>query len=409
VKERLPPFFVGLLAASAALGPLSMQIFLPSLPAIQESFAVSPGTAQMTLSVSMIAIALSTLAYGPLSDRYGRRPVMLVGLLIFVAGTLICILAPTIWVLIAGRIVQAAGGAVGMVLSRAIVRDIYGPAEAAKVIATLTMVMVSAPMVAPAIGGVLQDLFDWRSTFVFAGIVSLIVFALIIRDLEETNRSQIPFAGVADMVRGFGRLFKSPAYCGYAFHGAFSSMVFFSFISAAPYVMVNVMGRPPTEYGLYFILVTFGFMCGNFVTSRLSVQLGINRLIVIGSLTAVVGLVIAFGFVLQGILTPITLFLPVMITIFGNGMAMPNTQAGAINVFPQMAGTASGLSGFLQMAVAAAASQTVAIFHDGTAFPMLYFMAAGVILSILAITLGFRFGSPRELAAISPEESVTAH
>ena len=144
----------------------------------------------------MIAIALSTLAYGPLSDRYGRRPVMIVGLLMFVTGTLICILAPTIWVLIFGRIVQAAGGAAGMVLSRAIVRDLYGPAQAAKVIATLTMVMVSAPMVAPAIGGVLQDLFDWRSTFVFAGIVSLIVFVLIIRELKETNRSQIPFAGV---------------------------------------------------------------------------------------------------------------------------------------------------------------------------------------------------------------------
>jgi len=346
----------------------------------------------------MIAIAVSTLAYGPLSDRYGRRPVMIVGLLIFVIGTLICILAPTIWVLIAGRIIQAAGGAAGMVLSRAIIRDIYGPAEAAKVIATLTMVMVSAPMLAPAIGGVLQDLFDWRSTFVFAGIVSIIVLVLILRELQETNSSQIRFAGVMDMLGGFGRLLKSPAYCGYAFHGAFSSMVFFSFISSAPYVMVNVMGRPPTEYGLYFIMVTFGFMCGNYVTSRLSTKLGINRLIVFGSITAVVGLVIAFGFLWQGILMPITLFFPVMITIFGNGMAMPNTQAGAINVFPHMAGTASGLSGFLQMAVAAAASQTVAIFHDGTAFPMLYFMMAGVILSIIAISIGFKFGSQEELA-----------
>lgn len=406
MKDHLTPFFIGLLAASTALGPLSMQIFLPSLPAIQASFGVSTGIVQMTLSVSMIAIALSTLVYGPLSDRYGRRPVMIVGLLMFVIGTLICILAPTIWVLIFGRIVQAAGGAAGMVLSRAIVRDLYGPAQAAKVIATLTMVMVSAPMVAPAIGGVLQDLFDWRSTFVFAGIVSLIVFVLIIRELKETNRSQIPFAGVMDMVSGYGRLLKSPTYCGYAFHGAFSSMVFFSFISSAPYVMVNVMGRPPTEYGLYFIMVTLGFMCGNFVTSRLSIGMGINRMIVIGSIIAVVGLVVAFGILWLGILTPITLFIPVMITFFGNGMAMPNTMAGAINVFPQMAGTASGLSGFLQMAVAAASSQMVAIFHDGTAFPMLYFMMTGVILSIIAISLGFKFGSPEELAALAAEEAL---
>jgi len=401
VTGRLTPFFIGLLAACAALGPLSMQIFLPSLPAIQASFAVSTSIAQMTLSVSMIAIALATLAYGPLSDRYGRRPVMILGLLVFFVGTLICILAPTIWVLVFGRIVQAAGGAVGMVLSRAIIRDVYGPEQAAKVIATLTMVLVSAPMLAPAIGGVLQDLFDWRSTFVFAGLVSLVVFVLMLRELQETNRSQIPFAGVTDMVRGFGRLLQSPAYCGYAFHAAFSSMVFFSFISAAPYVMVNVMGRPPTEYGLYFIMVTFGFMCGNFVTSRLSIRVGINRLIVIGSGCAVVGLGIAYGFLWQGILTPLSLFVPVMITIFGNGMAMPNTQAGAINVFPHMAGTASGLSGFLQMAIAAVASQTVAIFHDGTAFPMLHFMMAGVILSIIAIAIGFRFGSLNERVTLS--------
>jgi DHA1 family bicyclomycin/chloramphenicol resistance-like MFS transporter len=309
-------------------------------------------------------------------------------------------------VLVFGRVIQAAGGAVGMVLSRAIIRDIYGPDEAAKVIATLTMVLVSAPMLAPAIGGVLQDLFDWRSTFVFAGLVSLVVFVLILRELQETNRTQIPFAGVMDMVDGFRQLLKSPAYCGYAFHAAFSSMVFFSFISAAPYVMVNVMGRPPTEYGLYFIMVTFGFMCGNFVTSRLSVRVGINRLIVIGSCCAAVGLLFAYAFLWQGILTPVSLFLPVMITIFGNGMAMPNTQAGAINVFPQMAGTASGLSGFLQMAIAAVASQTVAIFHDGTAFPMIHFMTTGVILSIVAITIGFRFGSPYGLGTLAAEKAL---
>lgn len=373
-----------------------MQIFVPSLPAIQESFGVSMGRAQLTLSVSMISIAVTTLAYGPIADRYGRRPVMIFGLLLFVVGTAISVTAPTIAILITGRALQAAGGASGMVLSRAIVRDLCGPLDAVRVIATLTMVMVSAPMVAPAIGGVLQDLFGWRATFLFAGLCGLAVFALVYARLEESNPQPTPFTGILQMVGSFGRLLRSPAYCGYAFHSAFSSVVFFTFVSAAPYIMVKVMGRPSSEYGFYFVLVTLGFMVGNFVTSRLTGRVGINRMIIAGSAIAVSALATEFALVVNGVLTPLSLFLPVMVAIFGNGMAMPSTQAGAINVFPSRAGTASGLSGFLQMAMAALASQGVAFAHDGTAFPMLCFMMAGAICAVVAITLGFKYGRPEK-------------
>jgi MFS transporter, DHA1 family, multidrug resistance protein len=382
-----------LLAAVSALGPMAMQIFVPSLPWIQKYFAVSTAEAQLTLSLSLISIAVSTLAYGPLSDRFDRRPVLLAGFGIFLAGTLLCVFAPTIGTLIAGRIVQAAGGAAGLVLARAIVRDICCSMDAARYIATVSMVMVCAPMVAPAIGGVLQDLFDWRAAFVFSGLVSIVLLVMIKRRLQETNQSPAVFTGVWQMIRVFGTLLGSPAFSGYAFHTAFSSVIFFTFVSAAPYVMANVMARPATEYGLYFILISTGFMFGNFTTARLCLTLGINRMIMIGTLISVTGLLIAYGFIANGCLTPLRLFVSVGIAIIGNGMSMPNTQAAAINAFPNVAGSASGLSGFLQMFLSAVSSQLVASLYDGTAFPMIYLMMAASVLSMISFAAGVRYSS----------------
>ncbi|MDH3739044.1 MAG: MFS transporter, partial [Alphaproteobacteria bacterium] len=175
-----------ILASITALGPMAMQIFLPALPAIQDAFAVSPGRAQLVLSSSLIAIAIASLAYGPASDRFGRRPVMVVGLSIFLAGSVICALSPSIWILILGRIVQAVGGAAGMVLSRAIIRDLYDRETAAKMLAYMVTALVLAPMVAPLIGGILNDLQGWRSIFWFTGIAGLAALALAHPRVPET-------------------------------------------------------------------------------------------------------------------------------------------------------------------------------------------------------------------------------
>jgi DHA1 family bicyclomycin/chloramphenicol resistance-like MFS transporter len=367
-----------------------MQIFVPSLPWIQKYFQVSTGEAQLALSLSLISTAVSTLVYGPLSDRFGRRPALLVGFGIFLIGTLMCIFAPTIGTLIAGRIVQAAGGAAGLVLARAIIRDMCSALDAARTIATVFMVMVCAPMVAPAIGGILQDLFDWRATFVFAGGVSLILLVMIKQRLQETNRNPVMFTGVWQMIRVFGALLGSPAFSGYAFHTAFSSVIFFTFVSAAPYVMANVMARPAMEYGLYFILISAGFMFGNFLTTRLCAALGINRMILIGTLVSVIGLLIAYGFIVNGCLTPVRLFMSIGIAIVGNGISTPNAQAAAINAFPNLAGSASGLTGFLQMFFSAVSSQLVALLYDGTALPMIYLMMTASVLSVISFSVGAR-------------------
>lgn len=390
------PAFILLLAAVTAAGPVAMQIFLPALPLVQQGLHSTPGIVQLTISLSMVAVALATLAYGPLSDRYGRRPVMLAGLGILVLGSLMCVFAPTIETLIVGRLVQAAGGAVGMVLSRAIARDRFGALGAARVISQLTLVMVAAPMVAPAIGGVLTDAFDWRATFVAVLAFGLLLMALTWRGLPESlvrDAGAPAGAGAAtgsgasmlEPFRAMPELMRSRAFATIVLQTAFTSTIFFSFISGAPYVMAHILGRPASEYGFYFVLVSGGFMVGNLLSLRFAHRMTPRRLLTIGALVSLSGPVMLATVVALDLLTPLWLFLPMFFGSIGSGAVMPNAQAAAINVFPERAGTASGIAGFLQMVFAASASQLVGVFTGTSAWPMLACMLFGGIGALLSL------------------------
>lgn len=387
-KIHLTKTLIVLLAATSALGPASMQILLPALPAIRESFQVSNDVAQLTLSLSMLAIALGTLTYGPLSDKYGRKPIMLLGLSITVAGSIFCYFAHSIEMLILGRIIQAFGGAVGLVLARAIVRDVCGADEAARVIATLVMVMVVLPMLSPALGGEIMLRLGWESVFIVMAIFSAIILLVLVRSLPETHTNPVPFEGIGSMIRAFLGLFKSRVFCGYAFCVTFVSVVFFSFISAAPEIMVSVLHRPPNEYGYYFIMVPAGFMTGNYVARHYGRRFHINHMISWGATIGVGGIALAIALQLAGFHQPIALFAPIALAVFGNGITLPNAQAAAINEFPQHAGSASGLTGFLQMSFSAAAAQLVAVIFNGTVYPLLILMLGASVLSLIC----FRFG-----------------
>lgn len=353
-----------------------MQIFLPALPAIARDFTVDAATAQLTLSVSLLATALATLAYGPLADRFGRRPMLFVGLGLFVLGSLLCAIAPDVNTLIAARVLQACGGAAGMVIARAIARDLYGPTGAALLISRLTMVMVVAPMVAPSIGGLLADSFSWRSIFWVVAAAGVLVAGFIFVRVPESAPpgSHDPTFGV---VRGFGQLLSSPRFRLLMLYPAFSSTIFFTFIAGAPYVMVELMHRPATEYGLYFMLVAGGFICGNYIATRISARVGTLQMMTYGMVLGAGGVLLAMALNATGNSHPVALFVPIMVSQIGQGMGLPNAQAAVLNVFPLRAGTASALTGFLQMAAAAAASQIVGELHNGSAWPMLVIMAAG--------------------------------
>lgn len=386
--NSLSKSLIVLLAATSALGPAAMQILLPAIPVIRQTFEVSTEVAQLTLSLSMFAIAIGTLVYGPLSDKFGRKPIMLLGLAITLFGSVCCLFAHSIGWLIVSRFIQAFGGAVGLVLARAIVRDVYGGQEAARVIATLVMVMVVIPMLSPALGGELMALFGWESVFVVIAVLTTCMAMFLFRQLPETLAEPVPFAGVRSMLMNFVRLLQSRVFCGYAFCVTFVSVVFFSFISAAPEIMVSVLHRPATEYGYYFVMVPAGFMAGNYATRYFGRSYSMNGMIGVGASIAVAGICLTIILQLLGFHHPLALFAPVALAIFGNGITLPNAQAAAINEFPKFAGTASGLTGFLQMAFSGVAAQMVAVVFNGTVYPLLIMMLIASLISLFS----FRYG-----------------
>jgi DHA1 family bicyclomycin/chloramphenicol resistance-like MFS transporter len=384
------PALMALLASITALAPFSLQIFLPALPAIQASFAVTPGIVQLTLSLSILANAVANLAYGPMSDHFGRRPVLLVGLAAFIAGSLACALAPSIELLIVARIVQSVGGAAGMVLARAIVRDLYDRERSASIIAYLTMAMVVAPMLAPTLGAVLLDIASWRAIFVVTTGVGVVLIWPIMVTLAETRPPEARRIG--SPLSGASALLRSGSFLAYALQSTFGISIFFSFIAGAPYFMMDVLGRSATEYGLWFILVSAAFMAGNLVAGRFSARIGLDRMVLAGSVLGVAGAGVALAILLAGYWMPLALFGPIMAVGLGNGFAVPNAQAGAVSVQPLLAGTASGIAGFSQMFVAALVSQAVGMLQNGTPYPMAAFMAGCAVLSLLGFIL------PRRLA-----------
>lgn len=380
---------LAMLVLATALGPFSMQVFLPALPAMQAELQASALVAQLTVSLSALAIAVSMLVYGPVADALGRRPALLAGLVIFLAGSVLCAIADSIEALIVGRIVQAAGGSAGLVLSRTVVRDLYERDQAATMLAYMTMAMVAAPMLAPALGGVVADLTGWRGVFVLGAALGAMALVAVSALLVET-RPALPAGRRPGMLPSFVRLMRSPAFRGYSLNVAFSVGVFYAFIAGAPYLMITVLERPASEYGLLFILVTGGFMIGNFASARISIRLGGDRLILIGSGGMLATAVLLVALVALGLTSPLVLFVPTALGAIAQGLAMPNAQAAAVSVDPQIAGSASGLAGFVQMGVAAIAAQIVGSIQIGSALPMALGMMTCALVAFLAARAGIK-------------------
>lgn len=395
VPPANPRMLIAVLAVIAALGPLSMQIILPVLPVMQVAFDVPAATVQYALSLALFTIAFSTLVYGPASDRYGRRPVLVIGLVIFIIGSAISTFAPTIEIVILGRIVQAVGGAAGMVLSRAIIRDLYDRDTAARLMAYMITALVVAPMISPLIGGLLNDAFNWRAVFVFAGVVGALVLALALPKVPETLQPGSEVQTFRGMLGGFAILLRVPAFLGYAGQVGFGMGMFMAFLGAAPFVMINVLERPPTEFGLFFVLISAGFMVGTFLTGRFGDRIGLDRMMRLGSALAVVFGCVMLAFVLAGLWSPWTIFLPGAGMALANGLAMPNAQAGAISINPRFAGTASGLLAFIQMLIGAGFAQLAGVVQDDTPLPMAVVMLAASVLAFLSSNFLTRVGGDK--------------
>jgi len=378
---------IALLVAVAAVSPLGINIYLPSMPGMAADLRVDFGVIQLTLSLYLLSVAVGQLFIGPLSDRFGRRPILIGGLGAFVIGSAVCLFAPDVDWLLAGRVLQALGGCAGITLSRAVVRDLYGPDQAASMLGYVTMGMAVAPMLAPGVGGALDSLFGWRASFAFLLAFGVLTLAATVRLLHETNFRRGPTGAAGQLLRDYVRLATSRPFWGYALSTAFCSAVFFSFVAGASYVTIELMGRSPLEYGIYFGAVSLGYIIGNFLTARSAARLGPNPLILTGSLItlgSVIAMAVALG---SGLMHPLSLFVPMFFVGTGNGMVIPSGVAGAISVKPEMAGTAAGLSGSLQMGCSALAAPLVGALMGGRVWPMVAIMAGAALLGLLSFGL----------------------
>ena len=364
------------------LGPLTLNILVPSLPGLVTALQAPKADVQLTLSLYLLGMAFSQLLLGPLADRYGRRPVLLVALALYVAASLAAFAAPTIGVLIVARIAQSFGATAGLTLARTMIRDLHERDSAASLIGYVTMAMVIAPMIAPTLGGAIDDVLGWRAILVFCAILGALSLAMAALRLPETRPAAMETATGAEVARRTFGLLTNRAYMGYWGASAFASGIFVAFLGAAPYLMIEGLGRAKTEYGLWFMSLSIGYMIGNYLSGRFSPRLGLDRLLVWGNYAGVVGAVAMLAAALALPMHPLTLFLPAMITSFGNGLVLPNAIGGGIGVDPRAAGAGSGLMGFGQMGIGAAVSFATAQFGATTALPLALAMLVCAVLAI---------------------------
>ena len=373
-----------LLTLAVAMGPMSTDFYLPSLPSLVEYFATDVASVQLTLSVFLAGFAVGQLAYGPLSDWFGRRPVMLAGMAIFTMASFACMLATSIEMLIAARLIQAIGACAGPVLGRAVVRDVYGREGAARMLALIGAAMALAPLIGPVVAGYLTVWFGWQSNFLVLTLYGALILVGIVAALAETNAHRGEATSPGQMLRNYRAFLKSRAWLGYVLCNSATYAGLFAFISGSSFVFIKVLGLAPHLYGLCFAAAVTGYIAGTIFSARTVMRLGIERMVLTGAaICALAGLTMA-GLALAGIETVWSVLGPMMLFCAGVGLVMPNSIAGAIGPFPTMAGAASALLGFTQMAIAAAVGIAVGAAFDGTARPMAVTIAAAGMAALAA-------------------------
>ncbi|MDG4647479.1 multidrug effflux MFS transporter [Roseibacterium sp. SDUM158017] len=387
--DRATPPHIFTLIVLTGLGALSMNIFLPSLPAMTDYFQTDYRLMQLSVALYLAVNALLQVLIGPISDRFGRRPVLLWGIAIFLVATLGCLVAPTIEIFLAFRMLQAVI-VVGLVLGRAVVRDMYPQDQAASQIGYVTMGMAVVPMIGPAIGGVLDETLGWQANFWLLALMGVLVLALTWRDLGETAARGS--ASFAEQFAQYPELLASRRFWGYCLAAAFASGAFFAYLGGAPYVGSEVFGLSAAEVGIYFGAPALGYFFGNFISGRFSVRVGINGMILWGTIMSATGLVLSLLLFLAGFKTALVFFGFMTFVGFGNGMVLPNATSGMLSVRPHLAGTASGLGGAIMIGGGAALSALAGALLTGGngAYPLIWIMLATSLMAVGSILYTIR-------------------
>ena len=393
IETRRPgALFATALGAITLIGPLAIHLFLPVMPAVKTAFAISDALVELTFSITLFTMAIVTLFYGSLSDRYGRRRVLLGGLTLFVIGSALSAFATSVAMLLVGRVIQAVGAGSGLTLSRAIARDAYGPEALVKAIAYLTMAYTIGPMIAPTFGGLLMDMFGWRAAFWFALAASAAILATSYFVLFETRHRNDSPVRHGRVLSHYATLLSSGRFIAYVLQSGALSFAFFAIAAASPLLMKDILGQGGVEYGLYFMMFPFGYTIGNWISVRLSGRVPIDTMVLLGSILSFILFTGQAVFILAGALSPLLIFVPGGLVSFAQGLSMPNAQAGAMRIEPSLAGTAAGLGVFAQMFLSAVSSELFGILSDGTALPMIDLTMTGAVVGLGAAIAAFIYG-----------------
>lgn len=360
-----------LLAGLSAVGPLTTDMYLPSLPDIARQLGASSAQVQLTISAYLVGFAAGQIIYGPVSDRHGRKPVLIGAIALYCAASLACALSTSIEMLIVARAFQALGGSGGIVLTRAIVRDIYSGAHAGRELSVIGSVMALAPVLAPILGGLIQTAFGWRVTFLalvgagFAG--AAVVWVLLPETLN--NRAAEPVS-LPSMLRSYRIVGRNLAYLAYLSITSASYAGLFAWISGSAFVLQDLYGLAPFDFGVAFALGSVGYMIGSAIAARLVIRLGLDGVLGLGGCACAAGGLAMVAAVASGLTSSMSLVLPMAVYLAGLGMVLPQGIAGAMTPFPERAGAASSLFGFLQQTAAAVCGAAVGWFLGQSAWPL---------------------------------------
>ena len=388
-KATPGPRFALALASISLIGPLAVHLFMPVIPAVKAALGLSDALAQLTFSVALFGMAFATLFYGSLSDRYGRRPVLLSGLALFLVGSALSAIATSVTPLVLGRLVQAIGAGCGVTLGRAIAQDVYGRERLVKAIAYLTMAYTIGPMISPLVGGLLIDAFGWRSVFGFAlllgGVIALIAYFAV---FESRPPSAEQRRG-GNVLRDYAELFRHVRFTAFVLQSGFMTGTFLVAATAASSLLKDLLHRPSAEFGFYFLLFPVGFLTGNFITSRIGSRAANETMVLLGSLVMAAAVVTQSSLMMIDRVVPLVLFAPGFFVTLAQGLSLPYAQSGAMATNVKLAGTAAGIGVFVQNFCGAAFAQLYGLFADGTVTPLLQTTAITALCGLIAGAVPF--------------------
>lgn len=401
--QRLDTVALIALIVAYALGPLATQIITPAVPFVHRDLGVPMATAQALISLAFVAIAVATLIYGPLADRHGRRPVVLIGTTLFCAGSLLATFAPSAGWLLLGRVIQSAGSAAALSLTRTVIHDVYGRQHSARALAQLTTVMIFVPMLAPGIGGALIDHVGWRAVFGVCLAFGAAALSLLALYLPETRPAQAGSPRFRDAFAGYVALLGDRDYRAPALHFTWVMAAVFATQAAIPYLIVEVLGGSATGYGVWFGIACLFYVAGNQFTATWGERFKRRHLILVSglgcTLAAAAGAIAIKVFAMSTAL----LFVPTIALYFFAAVGIAPVQAEAVAAQPDRAGAASGLLTALQMLIGALTVQAIGFSHDGTPLPLFVTLVACSVAAVASFVFPDRSASPRpDRACVRP-------